>query len=347
MDFLNFTALSIHVNLAVFAAAGACVWVAGTRVAGYADTIARKTGIGHVAAGLVLLGGITSLPEIAVAVFSSLAGNTALAVNNLLGGIAMQKAILAGVDGFIGRDALTVISASPAVLLQAALSALLLILAAAAVVVGDRPVLGIGIWSWTLLLVYCFSIWTISTAQGRPSWEVRGGPRAAADDEQGKENDAGGVAQAIFKTVLAALVILFAGFVLSRTGDAIAEQSGLGQSFVGVALLSFATSLPELSTVTAALKMRRYEMAISDILGTNLFNAMLIFLVDAVYDGDPVFNEVDEFSLLAALLGVLMAAIYLIGLIERRNRTILRFGVDSVAILVVYLGGLYMLYQLR
>lgn len=350
MDLLDFEKHPIWINFAIFAGASAIVWVAGVRVTGYADVIAKKTGVGHVAVGLVLLGGITSLPEIAVAVASALTAVPALAVNNLLGGVAMQKAILAGVDGFIGKDALTVISASPSVLLQAALGTVILVLVAAAIVMGDVPVGGIGIWAWAILFAYAFAVWNISTSEGHHAWEPKD-VGVARPESSPDEASAGGTEQAAnrlaLKTALCALAILAAGFLLSRTGDAIAVQSGLGQSFVGVALLSLATSLPELSTVTAAMRLRQYELAISDILGTNLFNVMLIFLVDAVYDGGPVLNEVGNFSLFAALLCMLMATIYLVGLIERRNRTLARFGVDSVAILVTYAGGLFMLYQLR
>lgn len=142
-------------------------------------------------------------------------------------------------------------------------------------------------------------------------------------------------------------MIFGAGFILSSTADVLAEQSGLGQNFVGAALLALATSLPELSTVTTAMRMRQYEMAIADILGTSMFNIMLIVLIDAIYRGPPVLSLAGNFSLLAALLCILMATIYLIGLVERNNRTFARFGVDSIAILVSYIGGLFLLFQLR
>ena len=163
------------------------------------------------------------------------------------------------------------------------------------------------------------------------------------DDHQVADN----LKAAIGKTVVAAAVILAAGFLLSQTGDAIASQTGLGQSFVGAVLLGLSTSLPEISTVVSAMRLRQYEMAISDILGTNLFNIALIFLVDAVYPGPPVLNEVGSFSLFVSLLGILLTTIYLVGLIERRNRTFARMGIDSLATLVVYGVGLFLLYQMR
>ncbi len=352
MDFLDFKGYSLWINFAVFAVSAVAVWIAGTKVARYADTIAVKTGIGHVAVGLVLLGGVTSLPEVAISIFSAMAENPTLAVNNLLGGIAMQRAILAGVDGFIGREALTVIAASPVLLLQAALGTLVLIVVAAAVSIGDTPVFNIGAWSWALLALYIFSIWIISNSTGRHPWIAQGAKPLAAEQNDTRQDpsadrNGGALKPVIAKTVAAAIVILAAGFFLSRTADAIAVQTGLGLSFVGAVLLAFSTSLPELSTVISSMRLRQYEMAISDVLGTNLFNVALIFLVDAVYLGKPVLNEVSKFSLVASLLGATLTTIYLIGLIERRNRTIGRMGIDSFVTLVVYFAGLFVLYRLR
>lgn len=74
---------------------------------------------------------------------------------------------------------------------------------------------------------------------------------------------------------------------------------------------------------------------------------MLIFFVDAVYSGGPVLNEVGTFSLFAALLGIVVTTVYLAGLIERKDRTILRMGIDSLVVIAAYAGGLVVLYTLR
>ncbi len=82
-------------------------------------------------------------------------------------------------------------------------------------------------------------------------------------------------------------------------------------------------------------------------IGTNLFDLVLIFLVHAFYPGGPVLNEVGRFSLFGALLGIALTTVYLAGVVERRDRGILRMGVDSLAVLITYLSGLVLLYQLR
>ncbi|MDQ9172123.1 sodium:calcium antiporter [Oxalobacteraceae bacterium R-40] len=355
MEFLNFKENALWINIAAFCVTAVVVWIAGTRIARYADKIATATGLGHAAVGLVLLAGITSLPEVAVSVTAAAEGSPALAVNNLLGSIAMQIAILAVADAIIGRDALTSVVASPIILLQVAMNALLLVFVAAAISIGDRPLFSAGAWSWSMLILYGFAIWKISTSQGRQHWMAKKSAhqkeqeeiRKKKQQENNSDDQNGNLKALIMKTVAAGAAILVAGFLLSRTGDAIAQQTGLGQSFVGAVLIAVSTSLPELSSVISAVRLGRYEMAISDIFGTNLFNVGLIFLVDVVYRDGLVVNEIGQFSLFASLLGIAMASIYLIGLIERRDRTVARMGIDSFAVLLSYIGGLFMLYQLR
>lgn len=350
MQLLNFAGNAIPINLLLFGLAAGVVWRAGTRLTHYADQIATRTGIGRAVIGLVLLGGITSLPEMAVAVFAALSGAPAMAVNNLVGGIAMQKAILAGADGFIGKEALTVIVASPGLLLQAVFAILLLVLVAMAMVAGDTTIAGVGLWAWLILAAYGFSVWTIAAAEKRPAWAVLrdGKPVLPAPSAPGPDPaSTASLPRLAMGTGVAAVLIFIAGYFLSTIADVLAGQTGLGRNLVGAILLALATSLPELSTVTAALRLRQYEMAIADIQGTSMFNLVLIALIDALYAGPAVLGIVGNFTLLATLLCILMGTIYLIGLIERSNRTIARFGVDSIVILLCYIGGLYLLFQLR
>jgi cation:H+ antiporter len=88
-------------------------------------------------------------------------------------------------------------------------------------------------------------------------------------------------------------------------------------------------------------------MAISDVFGANLFNLGLILLADALFASSPILNHAGRFDILAALLGIVLTAIYLVGLLERENRTILGIGYDSFAVLCVYAAGLGLLYLAR
>lgn len=349
---INFEQLSLVLNLALFVVAAGCVWAAGTRISRYADTISERTGLGQALLGLLLLGGVTSLPELAVSVSAAHSGDAALAVNNILGGVAMQVAILAIADAAIGRRALTAVVPDPVVMLQGTLCVVLLATVAGGVLVGDRPMVGVGLWSWGILGFALFSLWKLSEAGNRKPW-MANTKLVKLTDVQEKSGQAPGERIAdswprlLGKTVVAATAILVAGFVLSQTGEAIAEKTGLGSSFVGAVLVAIATSLPEVSTVLSAVRLGLYTMAISDILGTNLFDVALLFVVDAVATGEPVLNRVGDFSIFAAMLGIVATTLFVAGVAERRDRTVLRMGIDSVGVLIAYLGGLVILYTLR
>jgi cation:H+ antiporter len=350
---MDLTGLGLPINLGLFAAAAVVVWFAGSRLSHYADAISQKTGASQAIVGLLLLAGVTSLPEIAVTATSAFAGDKALALNNLFGSIAMQVAILAVVDFFIGRKALTASVPEPSLMLQGGLNVLLLSFAGAAMIVGDILFFGVGIWSTLCLFAYVGGVWLLSQAEGRRPWIAA--RHSEVEEEVSEERQAtGGEASGekslrgyVVKTAIAGAIILVAGFVLSRSGDAIAEQTGLGGSFVGFVLLATSTSLPEVSTALSAARLGRFTMAISDILGTNIINVGLVFLIDVFATGDPVFNVADDFARFGVLLSIMLTSLFLIGLAERRNWTLARMGIDSIAVLITYTTGIIILYALR
>jgi cation:H+ antiporter len=334
-------------NFAVFALAAAVVWLAGTRIARYADAIAETTGIGRAVLGMVLLGGVTSLPELAVAVTASLAGHPELSVNDLLGSASINVLIIALADAAIGRDAITSVVASPPVLLQGVLGIILFAVVAAAAMSVDVAVLGASAWSWTLLVLYAGAVWVIARSRSARAWA----PVQLGRRKQPAPGVPDGVQPRLrpllWKTAAAGAAVLVAGYFLAKTAEAIAAQTGLGTSFVGAVLLAASTSLPEVSTVLAAVRLRRYEMAMADVFGTNLFNVTIIFAVDALYDGEPVLAKVGAFAGFGAMLAIVLTALFLAGMIERRDRTVFRMGFDSLAAIGIYLGGITVLYQLR
>ncbi|MCA1368529.1 sodium:calcium antiporter [Bradyrhizobium sp. BRP14] len=349
---LDFTGLGLWLNLPIFAGAAVSVWMAGVRITSHANVISEKTGVGQAFIGVALLGGITSLPELAVAVTSALSGDASLAVNSILGGIAMQVAILALADALIGRKALTSVIPDPVVMLQGGFKILLLSIVTASIVVGDVAVLSTGLWMWLLAAVTGLALWVLSRAQhGRP-WiandeEVTRENEEERARQEAKEGKKQSLSAAASAAAVCGGVIVVAGYLLSRTGDAIAEVSGLGQSFVGAVLVAVATSLPEVSTVFAATRAGLYTMAMSDIFGTNLIDLSFLFVIDVTGGADAVMNGAGRFETFAALIAITVTAVFFIGLVERRDRTVLRMGYDSFAVLIIYLASLVAFYFLR
>jgi cation:H+ antiporter len=327
----------LPVNVALFAVAAAVVWFAGVRLTRNLDALAEHKGWDRAFVGMLMLGGITSLPEVANVATASSIGNPALAVNNLLGSASINVLLLAVADAAIGRRAVTGMVAHPSTMMMANLCMLVLIAFALAVTIGDVAVFGLGAGAVaiSLLSIGCFRIAT--GYDRRAPWAVDDGGTGPPQESNDAPFDS---QRAWLRVIFDGAVIFAAGYALSQTGDAIAEQTGIASALVGFALIGLATSTPELATVVTALRLKRPEMAFGQVLGTNFVNLSLLPLADLFYKGGPVINELGRFEVVSALLGASLVGVFLVGLLEHRDRTILKMGYDSAVVIVLFAAGL-------
>lgn len=338
-------------DLIVFVAAGAVVWVAGTTLSRDADALAGATGLGRAFVGVVVLGVATSLPEIATTATAGAVGAPQLATGNLMGGVALQLVILAVADVVESARGLTFQVAKPVVLAQHVTLILLLGVAIAAMVVGEPVVVaGVGLWPLVLFGIFLLGVRMVSASEGEGRWHIVG-PRptkgrnaSGADDEQPAPRSGDAPRRPpVWRLAAAGAAILGAGWAVARTGDRIAESGALSGTFVGAALVAAATSLPELSTVIGSLRSGAYDMAVSNIVGTNGLEVALLLVADAAYREGAIIDVATRSDIFLAALGVVLTCIYLGGLVLRSQRTVLRVGYDSAAVVVVYVGGLVVL----
>lgn len=169
---IDFGTFSLPALIGIFAIARTAVWFAGTRLTAFVDGIARKTGLGKAFTGMLLLGGITSLPEVATVSTAAAAGNAPLAVNNLLGTSSVNLVLLAIADGIYGRISLTAVAASQGTLMQGTLSILLMVIAAIVITSGDFPLFSVGAGAAVLALGAVAALWVASDFESRHVWEV-------------------------------------------------------------------------------------------------------------------------------------------------------------------------------
>ena len=339
---MDLTSLSLPLLVGLFLTCAVAVWLGGSRLARFVDALSRKTGTGQALMGMLLLGGVSSLPEVAAVSTSAWMGNAPLAVNNLLGTASINLLILAIADFIYGRGALTAVAARPVTLMQGVLAMVLAILVAMIATVGDVALFGIGAGAALLASGSVFAFWVSSRFEGRRVWQIVDGEMAEEVEIQHK-TERRSQARLVLLIALCGGLILVGGFVLTAAADALSTKTGLAAGMVGFALVGLATSLPEISSVTAAVRLGRYQLAIGDIFGTNIFNVMLILLADIIYRGDPVLAQAGRFEVVGAILTALMTGIFIVGLLERRDRTILRMGYDAFVAVLTFGVGFWLL----
>lgn len=344
---VRFDELGLGWNLVALVLCAFIVWFAGTRLSRLAKIISDRMGGKPTMVGTLLLGGVVSLPEATTSVSATGMGNALLGINTLLGGISVTMLMLAVVDGIKGWEPLTFDVDHPVILLQAVITILFLLVVAAGLVTGDFSFLGAGVWTTLLLAFYFFSLYLTRRYERVMPWVPKHRMRTPKSTEASSGN--GGISNSalVLRTSVTAVFIIAASYVLAQVGDVLAQQSGVGSSFVGLVLGGLITSLPELSTTLAAIRLRQYEMAFADAFGTNLFSLMLLYFADLAYPGQPILNEAGRFSLFSVLLGIALTAVYLAGLIIRRRYSVLRFGLDSLVVIFLYGAGVILLFQMR
>lgn len=348
---MQFSELPLAGNVGLFALAAGGVWFSGSALAAYADAIADRKKLGKAFMGLVFLATATELPEIATTFSAAVAGSASLVLNNMFGGITLQTTVLALTDALIVRGALTYYPRKPTHTLEAALLIVLLALLLFLCVVGDSPILfNVGVGTTVLAVAYLFGVKLLRHYDEEGDWvpvELPDDPSAPPVHLRTRQLSGLSVRELAVRSAIAALVILICGVVLVQTSQAIAVQSGLGTSFVGVTILAAATSLPELSTTIAAARLGAFTMAISNIFGSNLIMLVLLFPADILYRQGPILEAAGRPEILALISGVLVTAVYVVGLLVRRKPQVLGMGVDSACVVAIYVASLVVFYLVR
>jgi len=340
-----FASLSLPLLLLAFGGAAAVVWFAGVRLSDTTDVLAVRFGLGQALGGAILLAIATNLPEIAITVSAALGDRVGVAVGNILGGIAIQTAVLALLDAGAGGEPLTYRAAS----LIAVLEGALVIAVLAVVVMGSQLPAWLIVDRVTPEAILIVVLWAvglrlIGTARKGLPWRAAGDGDTGdggADTEEPDRRDGRdqGTARTALVFAAAAAATLAGGVVLERSGEAIAGALGMSGVVFGATLLAAATALPEVSTGLAAVRLGNHELAVSDIFGGNAFLPVL-FLPAAVLSGQAVLPGSEATDIYLTALGSLLTAVYVVGLVFRSRRRILRLGIDSVAVLVLYLVGI-------
>jgi cation:H+ antiporter len=359
MSLLSFESYSLWLNAIIFAFSAMLIWVAGTFLERYADAISERTGLGQAFTGLLLLSTATSLPEVATTITAVvLLNNPTLAVYNLLGSVALQTGILAIADRAKRRSgALTYFRPRFVLLIQGVGLLILLQLTIAGITAHGLPTLfSVSVWTVAMFFVYLGTLYLTYRYRGQPRWTPTKRddmPRENPPDAKGekenrtayKERTAGRSTSGLWLRFCgASLTVLVAGWAVAQSADVLADQTGLGDEFLGATLLALATGLPEVSTTIAASRNGHYSMAISNIFGSNAFCIGLLFLAELLYRGGTILGQVGQSLVFVTAIGGIMTGIYLFGMLERQDRTVLGVGWDSAAAVVVYLGGMTVLY---
>jgi len=314
-----------------FLATALVIVAAGVRLARYGDVLGEKSGLGRSWVGVVLLAATTSLPEL----FTGF-GATALtplpdiAVGDVLGSCMFNLLILSFMDA-IQPEPLSA-RAHQGHALSIGFGTILVGIAGVGLVASDRlPPLGwVGLYSPTLVAVYFVSMRMIfSHEQRRRAIEMK----EVAEELQYQDIP---LRSAATQYAIAAVLVVVAALWLPSLGAELARQTGLGEAFVGSLFIAITTSLPEIVVSLAAVRIGAIDLGVGNVLGSNLFNLLILGIDDVWYRQGPLLTDAGPSHLLAVLAIVMMNGLFLAGLTYRVMTKRFAVAWDTTAIATVY-----------
>ncbi len=331
-----------------FVASAAVVVAAGSQLARYGDRIAKETGIGGLWIGVVLIASATSLPEIVTDVTAAWIEEPDLAVGDLFGSSMANMMVLAIID-LLYRQHRVWQSVSMGHTLVAGLAIALTSVAAAFINADLGWSIGhVGVDTIGLALLYLLGARVVFRHQfleARLRIAERAAQRAGGgDDPEEATLRLPSRGSLLAFAVAAAFILVAAPFLASSAAD-ISEITGLQKSFVGVTFLAITTSLPELATAIAAVRLGSYDLAVGNLFGSNAFNMLVFLFADIAYRPGPITSSVADAQVLAALMAVLLTATGMMGIIYRAERRFFLLEPDALAVILGYIGGMWLVYQ--
>ncbi|MCP4358859.1 MAG: hypothetical protein GY796_12640 [Chloroflexi bacterium] len=319
-----------------FLVSAAIVVIAAHYLAKNGDIIAVRTKLGGLFVGTIFLAAATSLPELLASVNAFQAGFPNLAAGNFFGSNMVNMVLLAIIDLMYYQVPLMrriAINHS----LTAGLTIVLMLIAVISIMADIDITIGwLGVGSIVIIAAYFVGLKIIQ--QGS-----RGMPTAVVPDMEPGPNFPS-LRRGLIGFAIAAIVLVAVVPYLVDASTDIAQITGLGTGFVGVALLSLVTSLPELMAALAAMRMNAFDMAVGNLFGSSVFNMFALGLADALYLDGRFLGAIDPNFALVGLLGLLLTAMALMGTLARVERRFLFIELDSAAIITLYLLGMYLLF---
>jgi cation:H+ antiporter len=285
------------------------------------------------------------LPELASGV-SAVAWLNApnLAAGAVLGSCLFNLALIAMID-LAYQPGRVLAKAQDVHILSGGLGVLMLGVVAMGVLIGPAlngfGGLGVSMLSIALVLLYAVGGKMIAGLEKERMGEV-----LEAEAEQGNyDNIPARKAYTIF--MLSAVSVIVLGIWLASIGDRLSTTTGLSRSFVGNLFLALTTSLPEIAASLAAIRLGAIDLAIGNVLGSNLFNIALFFAYDLADGRANFWASLTTANAFAAVMTIMMTGVVIISLMYRASpKTPYRFSWDGLALAAMYIGSMAVLYVL-
>ncbi len=320
----------IYMIYLIYLALAIAVVLLSIKASVYVDLLDKNTKLSGAFIGGVLLSAVTSLPELLTSLSSTVwLKNPGLSLGNILGSNLFNMTIIAMLiilwtsnfkKSNISKSHSYTAWVTLAIYVAVALNMLNIV---------NFEVVTISITSIIILVLYTLGVKTMSNDDGGTADEFK--------DETAVTTSLS-LKQIIIRFILVSIGLVISSILITYVTDIIAARLNLGASLAGALLLGIATSLPELTSCVSLVKIGNFNVAVGNVVGSNLFNFLIIFISDLLFIGGTVYNFTDNQTKNLVLFGLISTILMLTVLKIKdkiKNKYILY--IPSIGIIVSYL----------
>lgn len=282
-----------------------------------ASSIARRAGISEFVIGLTIVGFGTSCPELVVSLTGAIEGNSDISVGNVVGSNIFNVLFILGLTAMVLPVGMTDKNRRIDIPITLGVTILLVILG----ITGSMSGPGISRWEGVLMLLV-FSAYLFHCFKSDSKDEFSETQQATLS-----------ITKSIALTLTGLAGLIFGGDLFVDSATALARQIGVSDKFIAVTILAGGTSLPELATSLVAAIKGKEQLALGNILGSNVFNAMLILGLSSVIT--PLsFASMTIVDIITLVLSAVLLLIW--AYTGRKNRIDRREGAAMLLCYVAY-----------
>ena len=258
------------------------------RLSYYADLLNKTTNISGVFIGGILLAGITSLPELVTCLSSIFLNNPYLAIGDILGSNFFNIAMMCFFDILFIKTMFYNYTKDRYYLIYVLLILNYLIMYLFMGGTFNLEIFNIGLPSFIIIITYIFYL-------------------KNAKEEETKKEVITTKEHVLLKFFLVGLFMVIVSILLTLVVNLIADKNpNVASSFIGAILLGITTSMPEVITFIALVKMKSFDLALSDIIGSNLFNLLILAVGDIFLKNKEIYYFVDKESMFLLIFGFIL-----------------------------------------
>jgi cation:H+ antiporter len=332
---------NLLLNLFGFLTCAAVIIFSGSKLSYYGEKIADLTGLGKAWVGLFLMAAVTSLPELITGISSvAIIKETDLAAGDVFGSCVFNLLLLSVLDARIKKPLFSLVKSSHIVAVIFGIISLMV--AGMAIYLADviPTILWMSSFTFILFGLYLITTWGIFKYEHSSEIEppAKNVARTSSRSAELKKTIEG--------YSLHAFIVSTAAVFLPYFGDNIAAQTGLANSFFATLFIAAATSLPELVVSLTALKRGALDLAVGNLLGSNVFNMFILGIDDVFYRQGSFFKSISTSHLFSVFITIIMTAIVGLGLLFKpKKKHMWLLSVDTFVILVLYIILVVYLYM--